>query len=275
MRAEFEAGRADPRPPRGAPRGAGGVLWARALLRRVEAPMQRLAADGALSVPSAAAKAAVAAHNALTAALVQFETSWAAAAGDAAEAALAGLAAPLVVPVPDGDGRLEPGLDKRVLAAAADARWLARLGCAVPPRAAAAAHHEARLARLHASLTHALDTRAAALDDASPRAVALLAPHAAAFDASVATRGGRLTWSSAGAAAFVADVDAKARALAATAAALEHALEADLDGGVARVRGVALLPTVGGEGATPVTPADFEAAAVEWAGRAGQQLVDG
>jgi hypothetical protein len=41
LRNEYEAGKADPRAPPGAPRGAGGVLWARGLLERVEGPMKR------------------------------------------------------------------------------------------------------------------------------------------------------------------------------------------------------------------------------------------
>lgn len=41
LRNEYESGKADPRPPPGAPRGAGGVLWARGLLERVEGPMKR------------------------------------------------------------------------------------------------------------------------------------------------------------------------------------------------------------------------------------------
>lgn len=41
LRGEYDSGKADPRPPPGAPRGAGGVLWARGLLERVEGPMKR------------------------------------------------------------------------------------------------------------------------------------------------------------------------------------------------------------------------------------------
>ena len=41
LRNEYDSGKADPRPPPGAPRGAGGVLWARGLLERVEGPMKR------------------------------------------------------------------------------------------------------------------------------------------------------------------------------------------------------------------------------------------
>ena len=41
LRREYDSGKADPRPPPGAPRGAGGVLWARGLLERVEGPMKR------------------------------------------------------------------------------------------------------------------------------------------------------------------------------------------------------------------------------------------
>lgn len=269
VRADFESGRGDPRPPPHTPRGAGGVLWARTLLRRVEAPMRRLAADGALAAPIPAARAAVAVHNELTGAIVAFELAWAASAAAAADAALAGLSAPLIVT--DPDGCLSPGLDRRVLAAAADARWLARLGCAVPPRAAAAALHEARLARLHAALDDALASRTVCMEGASPRVLALLAPQAAAFDASVAAGGARLTWSSSGTAAFVGDTAAAAGRLVAAIDALEHVLTVDIDGGVARVAGVQLLPPV----SAPTSPADFEAAAVEWAAAAGQQLIDG
>ena len=46
LKTEFEGGRADPRPPPGVPRGAGGVLWARGLLQRVEAPMKRSETEG-------------------------------------------------------------------------------------------------------------------------------------------------------------------------------------------------------------------------------------
>lgn len=41
LRGEYDSGKADPKAPPGAPRGAGGVLWARGLLERVEGPMKR------------------------------------------------------------------------------------------------------------------------------------------------------------------------------------------------------------------------------------------
>ena len=44
VQAQYERHKAAPPLPRNAPRVAGHILWARQLLRRIEAPMQRRAA---------------------------------------------------------------------------------------------------------------------------------------------------------------------------------------------------------------------------------------
>ena len=263
IRVEYDAGKSDPKGPAGVPRGAGGVLWARSLLARVEAPMARLAAEGALeAAASPDVRKAVAAHNALATVLVQHEVLWSASWATSAEHALAGLAVPLVAVGAGGPGgsppTLSPGLPESALTAAADARWMARLGCPVPPAAASAALQESRLRALHTSLARTLgEERPAALGSAPPAVIALLAPRAAALDAELARRGGYLTWTSAGAAAFAAAAAAAVRELAALADAAGTALARGVEGAVEAVGRVALVPLPG----NPVDPAAFVEAA--------------
>lgn len=232
-------------------------------------PRSSLASDGALVAPTPEARRAVAAHNGLTAAIVQWEAAWAAASGAAADAALAGLAAPLVA---ERDGKLAPALDRRVLAAVADARWLARLGWAPPPRAAAAAVQEDRLARLLASLSHALDAKAALMARLPARVAGLVSTHAAAVDDLASSAGARLTWASPGAAAFATSLSSSVDGLCDLAGAVEHALAAGVDARVAALRAAPLLPP-----AAPVPEAhdQFRERAVQWTKKAGQELVDG
>ena len=261
IKAEYDAGRDDPTGPAGVPRGAGGVLWARALLRRVEAPMARLAAEGALEAASSPdVRRAVAVHNSLATVLTQHEALWTAAWASSAEHALAGLSVPLVVmastPSSSSSLSLAPGLTDAALAVAADARWMGRLGCLVPPAAASAALQEGRLRSLHTSLARTLcEERPAALAGAPPAVIALLAPRTTALDAELARRGADLTWTSAGAATFVADAAAAVRELAALAESAGAVLSRGVDGALASVGAVPLAPLP----TDPVDPATFVA----------------
>ena len=201
-------------------------------------------------------------------ALVQHEALWVAAWASDSEGSLHCLAVPLIVRPPDGPA-LAVGLDERALAAVAGARWMVRLGVSVPPAAAAASLQEQRVRVLHASLMRTLDERAGVLARAPPRVASLVARRLYALDADLARRGGELTWTSAGAQAFVDAARDALRELGAVVDALALALDRGVDCPSAAAAGVALLPPPPG---TPQSAADFAASVAAHVQKAGEEL---
>ena len=166
---------------------------------------------------------------------------------------------------------LSPGLDRRVLAAAADARWMLRLGCDVPARAAAAASSERELRLLSASLSSSIETASSLLnDEASPRSCALLAPHVAAFESWLAAKGAELTWTSPRSRAFAEEARCRAMFLVDLAERLWRLLESGVDEQLERAAAVDVLGLLGKRTGTtsasaplpppPLPPSEFAAA---------------
>ena len=164
---------------------------------------------------------------------------------------------------------LSPGLDRRVLAAAADARWMLRLGCDVPARAAAAASSERELRLLSASLSSSIETASSLLnDEASPRSCALLAPHVAAFESWLAAKGAELTWTSPRSRAFAEEARCRAMFLVDLAERLWRLLESGVVEQLERAAAVDVLGLLGKRTGTtsaplpppPLPPSEFAAA---------------
>jgi dynein heavy chain len=75
VQATYEAHKHKPPLPRNAPPIAGNIIWARQLLRRIEAPMQRFAYNRAL-VGSKESRRVIRLYNRVAKALVEFEALW-------------------------------------------------------------------------------------------------------------------------------------------------------------------------------------------------------
>jgi dynein heavy chain len=92
---------------------AGNIMWARQLLRRIELPMARFAANAQL-MAARESRRTVRLYNRVARALVEFEALWHAAWLKGIDAHKAGLAAPLLVRHPD-TGQLLVNLDRDVM----------------------------------------------------------------------------------------------------------------------------------------------------------------
>jgi len=161
---------------------------------------------------------------------------------------------------------LSLGLDRRVLAASADARWMLRLGCDVPPRAAAAAASEGELRLLSASLRSSIETAASLpgggdAAPCSPRLCALLSPHVAVFEAWLAARGAELTWTSPRARALAEEARERSIALVDLSERLRRALESGVDEQLEGAAAVDVLGLLGRRGAGPLSASSSSPAA--------------
>lgn len=71
----YEKNKYEPPVPRNAPPVAGNIMWARQLLRRIEAPMQRFAQNKNL-LAAKESKKIIKTYNKVAKALIEFETLW-------------------------------------------------------------------------------------------------------------------------------------------------------------------------------------------------------
>ncbi|KAJ1446978.1 dynein heavy chain and region D6 of dynein motor-domain-containing protein [Pelagophyceae sp. CCMP2097] len=202
----YEAHKHAPPAPRNMPPVAGNILWARHLLRRIEAPMQKFAGN-AVVLASKESKRIVRVYNKVAKTLVAFEYVWYEAWCKSVDAAKAGLRATLVVRHP-ASKKLFVNFDAQVFQLMREAKCLARLGVAVPEAARAVLAQEEQFKAHHDALAHALadyDRVCAAIQPSTAQA---LAPHLRSMECRLRPGMVTLTWTSLNIDAYKADVDA-------------------------------------------------------------------
>ena len=118
---------------RNAPPVAGNIMWSRQLLRRIEEPMKKFAANKTI-MATKESKRIVKTYNRVARALIEFETLWHQAWMRSIENAKAGLQATLIVRHPD-TGRLLVNFDKEIMQLMRETKWLQRMGVEVPESA--------------------------------------------------------------------------------------------------------------------------------------------
>ncbi|KAI3432720.1 hypothetical protein D9Q98_004263 [Chlorella vulgaris] len=177
VQAQYEKHKAAPPRARNAPPVAGCILWARHLLCRVEAPMQRFRAHPAL-LASKESKKAIRTYNRLCQALLEYEALWHAAWLRSVDAAKAQLQATLLTQHPE-TGALLVNLDRGVLQLMREAQYMRRLGLAVPDSAQVVLLQQEKLGQYYGQLSHALKelARLTAAFQPAEQLGPLLAPH--------------------------------------------------------------------------------------------------
>jgi dynein heavy chain, axonemal len=190
----YEKHKYEPPVPRNAPPVAGNIMWARQLLRRVEAPMLQFAANKAL-MASKESKRIVKTYNRVAKALIEFETLWYQAWLRSVEQCKAGLGAPLLVQHPDS-GRLLVNFDKEVMQLIRETKYMQRFGIAVPESASMVLMQEDKYKNYYSQLSHLVKQYDALIDGLEPTIRPLLRPHLDDMERKVAPGLSLLTWTS-------------------------------------------------------------------------------
>eukprot|EP00887_Chlorella_sp_A99_P001633 scaffold8.g1633.t1 len=190
----YERHKAAPPLARNAPPVAGNIMWARHLLRRIEGPMKRFAMRKEL-MAAKDSKRPIRLYNRLAQALLEFEALWHAAWLRSVEAAKAQLSATLLGQHPQ-TGKYFVNFDKEVLQLMREAKYMRRLGLAVPDSAQMVLLQEEKFKHYHAQLSHALRELERVLGGISPTLRPLLRPHVEDLDAKVQPGLLVLTWTS-------------------------------------------------------------------------------
>jgi dynein heavy chain len=228
----YEKHKYEPPVPRNAPPVAGNIMWARQLLRRIEAPMQRFAQNKNLLAAKESKKiiktynkvcgrlARHALHLKQTAAcccgvkhpwqnlslprrptmqvakaLIEFETLWHQAWIKSIEQCKAGLAAPLLVQHPES-GKILVNFDKEIMQLVREAKYMQRFGIAVPESAQMVLLQEEKFKFYHSQLTHLVREYERVVSRVAPTIKPLLRPHLDDMERKVAPGFAVLTWTS-------------------------------------------------------------------------------
>ena len=127
----FEQGKSDPPRVRDAPPAAGGLMWARALMRRIELPMH-LFKNIQVVMSSPGAPQTVKLYNKVATSIVKFESEWYREWRSRIVACKAGLKNNLLAPSSEKLGGLQVNMPLSLRALVAETDWLVRQGFAIP-----------------------------------------------------------------------------------------------------------------------------------------------
>ncbi|PNH08753.1 Dynein gamma chain, flagellar outer arm [Tetrabaena socialis] len=190
----YEKHKYEPPVPRNAPPVAGNIMWARQLLRRIEAPMQRFAQNKNL-LAAKESKKVIKTYNKVAKALIEFETLWHQAWIKSIEQCKAGLAAPLLVQHP-ADGKILVNFDKEIMQLVREAKYMQRFNIAVPESAQMVLLQEEKFKFYHNQLTHLVREYEHVLGRVAATIKPLLRPHLDDMERKIAPGFAVLTWTS-------------------------------------------------------------------------------
>ncbi|GFR42148.1 hypothetical protein Agub_g3000 [Astrephomene gubernaculifera] len=190
----YEKNKYEPPVPRNAPPVAGNIMWARQLLRRIEAPMQRFAQNKNL-LAAKESKKIIKTYNKVAKALIEFETLWHQAWIKSIEQCKAGLAAPLLVQHPD-TGKILVNFDKEIMQLVREAKYMQRFNIAVPESAQMVLLQEEKFKFYHNQLTHLVREYEHILSRVAATIKPLLRPHLDDMERKIAPGFAVLTWTS-------------------------------------------------------------------------------
>ena len=200
----YEKHKHSPPLARNAPPVAGNIAWSRQLLRRIEEPMRKFAANPAI-VATKEYKRIVKTYNRVAAALVEFEALWHRAWVKSVDAARQGLNATLLVRHPD-TGALLVNFDRDVAQLLRETRCLLAMGVEVPEPARMVLLQEDKFKRVHGQLAHVIKEYTRILEGALPVAKPLLRPHLEDLDRAISGGLTTLTWTSLNIEAYLARI---------------------------------------------------------------------
>ncbi len=179
---------------RNAPPVAGNIAWARQLLRRIEEPMRKFAANSTI-MATKEAKRIVKTYNRVAAALVEFEALWHRAWVKSVDTARAGLSATLLARNPETGG-LVVNFDREVSQLLRETRCLQAMGVEVPESARMVLLQEEKFKGVHSQLVFVIKEYDRIMAGVLPVARPLLRPHLDELDRRIAPGLTTLTWTS-------------------------------------------------------------------------------
>ena len=171
----YERHKASPPMARNAPPVSGAIMWSRQLLRRIEEPMKKFAANKAI-MATKESKRIVKTYNKVARALIEFETLWHQAWVKSIEASKAGLQATLIVRHPE-TGKLLVNFDREIMQLMREAKYLQRMGIDVPESARMVLLQEEKFKHYYNQLNYALGEHGRVLSQILQVARPLLGPH--------------------------------------------------------------------------------------------------
>ena len=190
----YERNKESPPIARNAPPVAGNILWARQLLRRIEAPMAHFQESEQL-MSTKESKKIVKTYNRIARTIVEFETLWHIAWGKSIDASKAGLQATLLVRHPTS-GKLIVNFDREILLLIRETKCLMRMGVAVPDAARLVVMQEMKFKSFFNQLSYALRQYEKVLGRILPIVQPLLRPHVADMERRLEPGFTTLTWTS-------------------------------------------------------------------------------
>jgi dynein heavy chain len=190
----YEKHKHSPSLPRNAPPVAGDIMWSRQLLRRIEEPMRKFAANEAI-MRTKESKRTVKTYNTVAKALVAFETLWLQAWVKSIESSKAGLQATLIVRHPE-TGNLLVNFDKEIMQLMRETKYLQRMGIEVPESAKMVLLQEEKFKNYYNQLSYALKEYERVMSTILPIAKPLLGPHLDDLEKKIQPGMYILTWTS-------------------------------------------------------------------------------
>nr|Q39575.1 RecName: Full=Dynein gamma chain, flagellar outer arm [Chlamydomonas reinhardtii]7KZM_C Chain C, Dynein gamma chain, flagellar outer arm [Chlamydomonas reinhardtii]7KZN_C Chain C, Dynein gamma chain, flagellar outer arm [Chlamydomonas reinhardtii]7KZO_C Chain C, Dynein gamma chain, flagellar outer arm [Chlamydomonas reinhardtii]8GLV_AD Chain AD, Dynein gamma chain, flagellar outer arm [Chlamydomonas reinhardtii]8GLV_AX Chain AX, Dynein gamma chain, flagellar outer arm [Chlamydomonas reinhar len=188
----YEKNKYEPPVPRNAPPVAGNIMWARQLLRRIEAPMQLAQNKNLLAAKES--KKNIKTYNKVAKALIEFETLWHQAWIKSIEQCKAGLAAPLLVQHPD-TGKILVNFDKEIMQLVREAKYMQRFNIRCSSPSQMVLLQEEKFKFYHNQLTHLVREYEHVLGRGAT-IKPLLRPHLDDMERKIAPGFAVLTWTS-------------------------------------------------------------------------------
>jgi dynein heavy chain len=190
----YEKHKHSPALPRNAPPVAGDIMWSRQLLRRIEEPMRKFAANEMI-MRTKESKRTVKTYNTVAKALVAFETLWLRAWRKSIEDSKAGLQATLIVRHPE-TGNLLVNFDKEIMQLMRETKYLQRMGVDVPESAKMVLLQEEKFKHYYNQLSYALREYDRVIATAAPVTKDMLGPHLRDLENRLQPGMYSLTWTS-------------------------------------------------------------------------------
>ena len=190
----YEKHKHSPATPRNAPPVAGDIMWSRQLLRRIEEPMRKFAANEMI-MRTKESKRTVKTYNTVAKALVAFETLWLRAWRKSIEDSKAGLQATLIVRHPE-TGNLLVNFDKEIMQLMRETKYLQRMGVEVPESAKMVLLQEEKFKHYYNQLSYALREYDRVVATAAPVCLEMLGPHLRDLENRLRPGMYSLTWTS-------------------------------------------------------------------------------
>ena len=191
---EYERNKESPPIARNAPPVAGNILWARQLLRRIEAPMAVFQESEQL-MRTKESKKIVKTYNRIARTIVEFETLWHLAWGKSIDASKAGLQATLLIRHP-ANGRLIVNFDKEILLLIRETKCLLRMGVKVPESARNVVLQEDKFKSFYNRLSFGIRQLEHVLSRMLPITQSLLRPHVRDIEERLRPGFSTLSWTS-------------------------------------------------------------------------------